>query len=244
VGPLADGLYTLSVRAGRAVPQSSTVEFDDTPATATWRVDTTPPSTTPTGPDAQTSSRNARFDFGAEDATDVSFTCQLDSEPAAPCSAPRKDYANVGLGTHTFKLVAKDTVNDTAPAREWTRKVVSDNDGDGIHFPRTATTPTPASGRERSRSPRTASTGSKLEIRCAGKGCPFKRKSVAFKSGKANVTKLLKKARLRKRAVIEMRASAPGTMTKIWRLTSRAPKAPVTTTLCLKPAAKKAGSCS
>jgi hypothetical protein len=135
VGPLADGLYTLSVRAGRAVPQSSTVEFDDTPATATWRVDTTPPSTTLTGPDAQTSSRNARFDFGAEDATDVSFTCQLDSEPAAPCSAPRKDYANVGLGTHTFKLVAKDTVNNTAPAREWTWKVVSDNDGDGINLP-------------------------------------------------------------------------------------------------------------
>jgi hypothetical protein len=52
-----------------------------------------------------------------------------------PCSAPRKDYANVGLGTHTFKLVAKDTVNNTAPAREWTWKVVSDNDGDGINLP-------------------------------------------------------------------------------------------------------------
>ncbi|MEA2291492.1 MAG: large repetitive protein [Solirubrobacteraceae bacterium] len=67
--------------------------------------------------------------------------------------------------------------------------------------------------------------GAALEVRCSGGGCPFKKRKVTASHGSADVTALLKKAKLRNGAVVELRAVVAGT-TRIWRLTARGAKGP------------------
>ena len=68
--------------------------------------------------------------------------------------------------------------------------------------------------------------GAKLSVRCKGKGCPFKRKSVKLRDGGANLTKRFKSKRLRPGAVVELRVTAAGTVGKVQRFTIRKRKEP------------------
>jgi hypothetical protein len=89
-----------------------------------------------------------------------------------------------------------------------------------------------------------APAGAKLQVRCRGKGCPFKRKSVKLKKGAANLTRLFKGRKLRPGAVIQVRVTAPGTIGKIQRITVRRRKDPKRITLCLEPGSPKPSKCA
>lgn len=107
---LANGSHTFAVRAtdsaGNAGPATS----------ATWTVDTTPPTTTITSaPTGTVASRTATLAFSSNEAG--TFECRLDGAAFAPCTSPT---TLTGLldGPHTFAVRAKDTVDnvDESPA--------------------------------------------------------------------------------------------------------------------------------
>ncbi|MGZ4268214.1 MAG: putative metal-binding motif-containing protein [Solirubrobacteraceae bacterium] len=68
-----------------------------------------------------------------------------------------------------------------------------------------------------------------VDVRCKGGGCPFAAKRARAGHGVADVGRLLRKALLRKGAVLEIRVSAPGAITQVVRYTVRPPKAPLRT---------------
>ncbi len=87
--------------------------------------------------------------------------------------------------------------------------------------------------------------GDKITLQCKGRGCTFKKKTFKAKTNKARLSLLkpLKKAQLRKGAVVTMRmtrAATYGTYAK-WRI--RAPKASKFTSACLRPGQKKPVKC-
>jgi Bacterial Ig domain/Putative metal-binding motif len=85
--------------------------------------------------------------------------------------------------------------------------------------------------------------GWKGQIRCAGKHCPFKRRTLKGKAkhGVANVLGSLKKSQRRFRAgqTLEVWVSAPGFNTKVARLALKQGKIPATRALCVAPGAVK-----
>jgi hypothetical protein len=113
---LADGSHTVQIRA---IDTAGNV--DDTPATATWKVDTTAPDTTiSAGPTGSTTSTSASFSFTATEAG--TFECALDGGAFAACTTP-KAYSGVAVGSHTFQVRGRDAVGnlDASPAsRTWT----------------------------------------------------------------------------------------------------------------------------
>jgi hypothetical protein len=84
--------------------------------------------------------------------------------------------------------------------------------------------------------------GAKLEGRCAGKRCPFKRRRV---SGKVRhhllnaLPSLHHKVHFRAKQTLEVRISKAGFNTKIARLRLRAGRIPTTVPLCLAPHASR-----
>ena len=106
---LADGTHTFTVRAKDTVGN-----FDPTPATRSFMVDTTAPATTvDSGPGALTNTPTAAFAFHSDDAG-ATFSCTLDGTATA-CTSP-KSYAGLADGQHTFAVAAKDAVGNTGPA--------------------------------------------------------------------------------------------------------------------------------
>ena len=86
--------------------------------------DTTPPDTTITsGPPASTTATSASFAFTSSE-SGSSFTCKLDTDPAAACTSPAT-YDNLAVGDHHFEVWATDAAGnpDLSPAT-WDWKVV------------------------------------------------------------------------------------------------------------------------
>lgn len=85
-----------------------------------------------------------------------------------------------------------------------------------------------------------------IELRCTGKGCPFKKKTKRVSRATARVTlaSLFKKRALRAKTVIEVRVSMPGFATKVVRYTTRSRKVPTVRKLCLAPGATKPAACA
>jgi hypothetical protein len=114
---LSDGSHTFTVRA-----VDSAGNTDATPATRTWTVDATAPSTTIlSGPSPTTNSTSATFTFTSDD-PNVTFECQLDSGSFESCSSPRS-YSSLSEGSHTFSVRATDGASNTDPSpdtRTWT----------------------------------------------------------------------------------------------------------------------------
>lgn len=122
--------------------------------------------------------------------------------------------------------------NDADPA---IRPSTGDIPGNGIVFPRwTIITKLTVRG---------APAGAKLRVRCEGKGCPVRSRAVKLRSGRAKLTKLFKRAKLRRGAVVELRLTAPGAIGKVLRLAVRKRKAPKRSSLCLPLGASKPARC-
>ncbi len=97
---LLSGSHTFSVRAIDAVGN-----VDGSPATRTWIVDVTAPSTTLTaGPTGSVSATSASFAFSSTE-TGVAFECKLDAASFAACSTPVA-FGGLAEGAHTFAVRA------------------------------------------------------------------------------------------------------------------------------------------
>jgi large repetitive protein len=92
---------------------------DQTPATHTWTVEAPAPDTTApetaiaTGPAATTTATSATFTFSANETS--SFACSLDGALSAACTSPMTYPGPLGLGAHTFEVVATDTIGNVDP---------------------------------------------------------------------------------------------------------------------------------
>jgi len=105
---LPDGTYSFSVRA------SSGSSTDASPATRSFTVDTTPPTTTITGgPSGGTQNRTPKFKFTSNDPA-ATFECKLDSGNYAACISPDQ-LTQLSFGNHTFKVRASDAAGNVDP---------------------------------------------------------------------------------------------------------------------------------
>jgi alpha-tubulin suppressor-like RCC1 family protein len=113
---LADGAHVFTVRA---IDQAGNI--DGTPATVSWTIDTTPPTTNITsGPALLTNQTAANFVFSSNEAG--TFQCSLDQDPAVACVSPWP-YSALPDGSHTFTVQAIDLagyVDPNAATFEWT----------------------------------------------------------------------------------------------------------------------------
>jgi hypothetical protein len=85
--------------------------------------------------------------------------------------------------------------------------------------------------------------GATLEVRCKGRGCPFTRKSAKFRGTRANLMAVVRRARLARRAYLEVRTSAPGYVTEVLRFTAAGSTGARVTRLCLPAGARSPRSC-
>ena len=85
--------------------------------------------------------------------------------------------------------------------------------------------------------------GGRVTVLCHGKGCPFKRHRASARNGRANVLPLVRHAKLRPRAVLDLEVTAPASIGADVRFTMRRGRAPKARTLCLRPGAKKPAAC-
>jgi hypothetical protein len=84
-----------------------------------------------------------------------------------------------------------------------------------------------------------------VDVRCKGRGCPFKRKRFAPSPRRSrDLGPLFKRRRMRPGAVLEIRLLAPERIGKVVRVAFKGGvQLPVRKVLCLKPGATKPGSC-
>ncbi|QSQ27964.1 OmpA family protein [Pyxidicoccus parkwayensis] len=119
---LAEGNHTLSVRARDAAGN-----VDPTPATHSWRVDTTVPDTViVSGPSGVTASTSATFDFSSPESP-VTYECSLDGAAFAACTDP-VTFTGLAQGNHTLSVRARDAagnVDPTPATRSWTVDTVA-----------------------------------------------------------------------------------------------------------------------
>lgn len=133
-------------------------------------------------------------------------------------------------------------------------KVDEDCNGADAAFPRLGSTPstTVIFGRGFTRFTKLnvagAPAGATIAVSCSSKkkGCPFTSRTLPVASAKTvSLGKLLKKAKLRTKAVLTVRVTRPGYVGNVFTFTMRNRKAPTRTTLCLLPgAAKPQASCA
>jgi hypothetical protein len=114
---LADGAHTLTVRA----QNSAGLNVDPDPPTASFTVDTTPPTIgVDSGPNTTIGVNSASFGFtkGTDPNGAVATTCRLIT-PSQPnpafttCSSP-KAYSSLEEGAHTFEVRATDAAGNSA----------------------------------------------------------------------------------------------------------------------------------
>jgi myo-inositol-hexaphosphate 3-phosphohydrolase len=123
---LTEGTHTFQVRA------LDTNGTDSTPASYTWKVDTTPPQTTITSDPPASTSTSPSFTFSSTE-TGSTFQCRLDDASYASCTSP-KSYTSLTTGPHTFSVKATDAAGNTDPTPETQTWTISSSEtpGSGI----------------------------------------------------------------------------------------------------------------
>lgn len=85
--------------------------------------------------------------------------------------------------------------------------------------------------------------GAAVQVRCRGRGCPFRQKKVRVVRGAANMTALFEARRLRPGVVLEVRVTKAGAIGVVVRFTVRKGNVPRRQALCLPPGAAAPTSC-
>lgn len=88
-----------------------------------------------------------------------------------------------------------------------------------------------------------APAGSAVEVRCAGKGCPLKRKRVKERNGVFKAHKVVRK-KLKAGARLEVRLTHPDYIGKVIRYWVRPSQLPTAALFCLPPGGKRPVSCT
>ena len=257
VSDLPEGSYTFSVRAvdrgGSAVARSRT-----------FLIDATPPNTRITlGPANGSSSTATSVAFGfASNEPGSTHACRVYPAALTPpvfgsCSGvDRHEASGFAPGTYAFEVRATDRVGnvETPAKRTFTvtepsrlvvdpAPVVPELGGGGVTAPPALFDPKLVSAYV---SKRTATTFTVLLIHglpkdadvavtCRGKGCAFLRKRIPHTGGRLDLLKELKRLRLRRGAVLEVRITEAGGRRKVGRYRIRAGKPPTATYLCAPP---------
>jgi Ca2+-binding RTX toxin-like protein len=86
--------------------------------------------------------------------------------------------------------------------------------------------------------------GDRLELRCSGKGCPFKRATLTARSARMDLVSRMKRRYLRSGAVLEVRVLRANYNGKVFRLKVTSKPALVQTKLCLAPGASTPTACT
>jgi hypothetical protein len=110
-----DGPHVFSVKA-----EDPATGTQSDPATWTWVADFTAPQAPvfSTAPAASTTDTTAVFSFPQE--SGVSYTCSLDGAAGAACASP-VTLPGLGVGGHSFAVVAKDAAGNTSQTTHgWT----------------------------------------------------------------------------------------------------------------------------
>jgi hypothetical protein len=119
---LSEAAHSFAVRVRDAVGN-----LDPTPATHSWTVDLTPPSTTITdGPSGVVPIASASFTFTSSEA-DSTFGCSVDGGAFAACTSPAA-LTGLAQGAHSFAVRATDAaghVDPTPATRSWTVDTVA-----------------------------------------------------------------------------------------------------------------------
>jgi hypothetical protein len=140
---LTPGTYVFSVRA-----TDGAGNVEDTPATATFTVDTQAPDTSvDSGPSGTTSTNSASFMFSATE-PNVSFECRLDAGPWESCTSG-KTYSSLAAGSHTFYVRGTDQAGNldaSAASRTWTISAPAGGGGGGTPSGGTPSGGTPSGG--------------------------------------------------------------------------------------------------
>jgi alpha-tubulin suppressor-like RCC1 family protein len=105
---LPDGRHMFEVRASHSFGGT-----DATPATRSFRVDTTPPQTKITDFHVSSATRKATFSFTSNESGST-FRCKLDSHAYRDCDSP-KTYRPLRRGDHTFRVYAMDRAGNRDP---------------------------------------------------------------------------------------------------------------------------------
>ena len=111
--PLTDAPHNFRVRATDAAANT-----DQTPASVSFTVDTTPPNTAiSAGPAAggRSNDPTPTFEFSATGAPTASFECRIDGASYGPCSSPHTTAA-LDDGSHSFDVRATDEAANTDPS--------------------------------------------------------------------------------------------------------------------------------
>jgi hypothetical protein len=87
--------------------------------------------------------------------------------------------------------------------------------------------------------------GDRLRLTCKGAGCEMRKKTIRVRKNarKLSLLRHLKKAKLRKGAVVQLRVTRPETVGRVGTWKIRAPKIPTSARTCLQPGAKKPSRC-
>jgi hypothetical protein len=107
-----DGQHTLRARAVDAAGNPET-----TPATRTWNLDTVRPTVIPVeAPPVSSTSRDATIKFTSDDATDATYTCQLDAGTVETGCLSPKSYSNLSDNPHSVVVKTTDRAgNESDP---------------------------------------------------------------------------------------------------------------------------------
>ena len=85
--------------------------------------------------------------------------------------------------------------------------------------------------------------GAAVELRCRGKGCPVKRRTIAVRNGTADMHRLFRGHRVRPGAVLEVRVTRADLVGKLVRFKFRHGHTPIRTRYCLPVGSTKATHC-
>ena len=234
VGPLADGQHTFNVRA------KAGSAFDRVPATRTWTVDTTPPTTTLdpfSGPgqgalqavDAET------FGFSLNEAG--SAECSLDGAAFSACTSPIA-FSALAPGWHTFSVRGTDLAGNlgATATRGWAVAARAVDRKDTVVLPTLApaviefTLSASGKGTKLTKLRLTGlPKGATVTVVCKGKGCPKGLTKQGYVKRNApssvNLATYIKK-RIATTATITVTVSKPGATSAVRVLKTRTAKAP------------------
>lgn len=174
-GGLSDGQHTFAVRATDAFGNTET-----TPATTRWTVDATPPVVAISSP-----INGSVYDRGR--ALTAAYTCSDAGTGLRSCAGDVVNGAKIDttkLGRHTFAVVAIDNVGNRRTATVAYSvvaepRITSDVVNEWLFFRRY----TVVSKLLVSKVP----AGATVKVRCSGRGCRFKSKSLTFRKATRTV---------------------------------------------------------
>jgi hypothetical protein len=242
---LGDGTHVFRVRARD--------EADEVVVAArTFHVDTSQPQTRIDAGPAEGSSTpagNVTFAFSAS-VDGATFRCRFGKPgtlgPFGPCSGPGNTHAARGLapGSYVFEVQAVNALGtpDASPERR-TFKLTKPLPPLQFTVANFWTIHSRARTGVKELTVRNLPDGARVEVRCKGPRCPFKRDTAKVRKGKAALKKLFGKRKLGAGATIDIRVTAPGVDGRVVRFKIRKDKYPKRVELCLPQGTSKPTRC-